>query len=290
MNKLKILPGLILLFILSSCSSNKFVELNDSSDCNTTIEGNFVSPQVYKYYSPAILFSKSSKYNVKYGKVIKEDSSGVFFLEKQSGLFGGTDTLHIKYLDIRAIVDSNKNCVWGSLKDNEKAGIHIKLFLKKIDEPKYSPIFIDLTPGKNFQYCVHPGIYEITKITKENPDESKDIYYMSVSDSIGEFEVKPGVVNYLGDIKFLNNDSEEEPALIVPYKEQSTGSSAAAVGGLLGGAIGGAIAGAVTASANANAAVAGSFRIGITFNSDYKSVTDNVVERCIITPFKYAGK
>ena len=73
---------------------------------------------------------------------------------------------------------------------------------------------------------------------------------------------------------------------IVPYKEQSTGGSGAAVGGLLGGAIGGAIAGAITASANANAAVAGSFRFGITFNPDYKSITNNVVEKCRITPFK----
>jgi hypothetical protein len=286
MNKLKILTALIFVFILSSCSSNKFVELNDSSDCNTTIEGNFISPQVYKYYSPAVLFSKSSKYNVKYGKVIKEDSGGVFFLEKQSGLFGGTDTLYIKYPEIRAIVDSNKNCVWGSLKDNEKAGVHIKIFLQKVDEPKYEPIFIDLTPGKNFKYCVHPGKYEITKVTKENPDESKEIYDMSVSDSIGEFEVKPGVVNYIGDLKLLKNDSEEKPALIVPYKEQSTGSSAGAVGGLLGGAIGGAIAGAITASANADDAVAGSFRFGITFNPDYKSITNNVVEKCRITLFK----
>jgi hypothetical protein len=286
MNKLKITSAIILIFILSSCSSNKFTESTDSPGCSTTIVGNFISPQMFKYNGPAVLFPNSSKNYIKYGKVLKKDSSGVTFLEKESGLFGGTDTLYYKYDEIRAIIDSNKYCVWGNLEEKEKIGVHIKIYLNKIDEPGYEPIFIDLTPGKNFQYCVRPGKYVITKITKENPDEDKDIYYMSVSDSIGEFDVKPGVVNYLGDIELFKNDSEEDPALVVPYKEQSTGRSGAAIGGLLGGAIGGAIAGAITANANSKAETAGAFRFGITYQPGYKSISNNPVEKCPIIPVK----
>ena len=288
MNQKNIAMALIFIFIFTGCSSNKFIEISDSSDCQTTLEGNFYSPPIYKYYAPAILFPKTDKVWIRYGKVIKKDDKGVLFLEKKNGWLDSQDTMYFKYDEIRAIVDSNKYCVWGKLNDNENGGLYIKATLNYLEDPKYAPIYLELTPGKNFAYCVRPGKYEITNIILSYQNENKDIYYSSYSDKIAKLEVKTGVANYIGDIKLINdnNADTDSVSLIIPYKEQSKGTSAAAVGGLLGGAIGGAIAGAITGAANASADSAGVFKFNIEYSQGFKSKTKNKVEKTVLVPFK----
>jgi|GEM_PF-6986472 len=284
MKQIKLGIALIILFIITGCGGNKLIEYSDSTDCTTTIEGNFVSKQYYKNNAPAVLFPEASKETIFYGKVIKKDTNGVYVLRKKVGWFDTPDTSYFKYDEIRAIVDSNKRCVWGRLEDDEKTGIKLTIQLKKVNDPNYSPIYLELTPGKNFQYCILPGSYEITNIKKENPDE--DTYYLSMPDSVGEFVIKPESANYIGDITLLSDNSTDYATITIPYKAQSTGREAASMGGFLGGAIGGAIAGAITEHSNEEADTAGSFFINIKYNPDYKSKSKSHVVETIITPFK----
>lgn len=277
---------IIFSFSFYSCSSNKLIQLSKKADCSTTIEGRFLSNSIYKYRSPAVLYPRESKIWIRYGKVIKEEKNGILFEETNSGLFTKPDTLFINYDEIRAIVDSNKYCVWGKLKEKEEVGLHFTFLLKHLKDPQYEPIYLSLFPNKNFAYCAKPGKYEITSVTMIYPDESDEYYYTSVYERVAQFEVEEGKANYLGDIKLLYNQDIDSVSLLVPYKEQTTGASAGSVGGFLGGAIGGAISGAVVAVINASADSSGVFAFRITHDIAYTSESDSRVKACKIIPLK----
>lgn len=276
----------LVIIFFTACSSNKFITISDGTDCQTTIEGNFFAIPLYKYTAPAILFPKSNKILIRYGKVISNDENGVYFEKKKSGILDNLDTTYYKYDEIRAIVDSNRHCVWGQLDEDEKAGEYIKIELSYLEDPNYSPTYIELTPNKNFAYCVRPGNYEITNMYLDYPAERNDIYYKSVYENIARFEVKSGYTNYIGDIELLKEYGPEEGNFIVPYKKQYKGTSSAAVGGLLGGAIGGAISGAITSAANAEADSSGIFKFNIIHSTEYKSISNNKIEKSMILPIK----
>jgi hypothetical protein len=282
MNKKLLFLGLIIMYFIIACSSNKLIEISDSTECQTTIEGNFYSPTIFKYYSPAILFPNKSKVTIKYGNVIKKDEKGVFFKEEKRGVLGRSDTLYFRYDEMRAIVDSNKYCVWGKLDENEKGSLQIKITLKYLENPEYAPIYLSLTKDKNFAYCALPGNYEITNITMDYPKGNTEMYYKSYSDRIAKFEVKPGVANYIGEIKLLSDIDFDNVSLSVPYKKLSSGESAASAAGLVFGVAGGLIADAIKQSGNANADSAGVFKFNIIHDKGYKSNSKSIVEKRII--------
>lgn len=271
MRKIKsIILFLTSILLLYGCNANQLIKHSDSPTCETTIEGNYFTKSIYKFDGPAILFPWSNLVPIRHGKVIRKDSNGVLFLQNKSGIFGSADTLYFKYDKIRAIIDSNNQCVWGHISTKEEVGIHMKIELSKYHEPYYSPIYLDLFPDRKFSYCIKPGKYEITKIIEYFPFKSEEVYYASIPKHIAKFEIKRNCANYIGDISLLDNRSSDKASLIVPCKNQSTGKTAAFIGGFMGGLVGGAIAGAMVSIENANADSSGVFRISFKHNKEYK--------------------
>ena len=139
--------GLILIiftFFQWGCNSNKFLLLKDSPECNTTIEGKFTTPKVYKYYGPAVLFNKGYKYNYEMGSVVRQNDNGIFLRKKSYSFLDSPDTLFIEFPKIRAIIDSNNFCVYGDIEDDECSEMSLKFYLEKTDEASYQPIYLEL--------------------------------------------------------------------------------------------------------------------------------------------------
>ena len=274
------------LVLLNSCSGNKLVEIAHHAENETTIEGNFIAPPVYKYYSPAILFPKSNNVWIKYGKVIEKGDEGVLFVEKDKGLFDSGDTLYFRYDEMRAIVDSNRFCVWGELKDNEEDKVHFVFNLKDIDDPDYSPIYLDLIPDTNFAYSIRPGYYEITNIKMNYLNKDKDIFYISMPYKIGNIDIKEGVANYIGDIRIITDNRFGEATLVIPYKKQAQNVPIIVVpeAGLLANVIGGAAQGAMFSLISNMADTSGTFKFNVKFSKDYEGKGNNQIINTEIIP------
>ncbi len=256
-----LMTAIITILFLSSCSTNKFIALSDNSDCVTTLEGRFLTKDEYNYYAPILLFEK--KY--KMGKVIKFDDAGVFFVEKKSGILHSPDTLSFKYNEIRAVVDSNKQCIWGELKSREKQKVELRLYATRKDDPEYSPIYIDMVSETDFSYCVKPGVYVISGIYREEKPSSLDKAYVSIRQPLFEFVVEKGKTNYLGDITLVADNKKTQNTLSVAFKEQGSASP------LIGGLFGGLAYGVTNALLNATADSCGSFNLDIIHDKEYES-------------------
>lgn len=211
----------VTLFLLG-CSSKSLLKYDKTSDCKTTIEGSFITPPIYKYYGPAILFQKGEKYNYKMGSVISSDSNGVYFVEKKEGIFHTPDTLYYEYSLIRAIVDDNNFCVWGNLQKMEtdsKNSKQIKLELYKIDSTtnkKYS--FIELTSNTSFSYCLSPGDYFITRIVE---GDERDSYKETIPLSLFKVHIEENYANYIGDIYFVGAYDINDNTLSIPNRKEN---------------------------------------------------------------------
>ncbi|MDP3149312.1 MAG: hypothetical protein Q8N83_09320 [Ignavibacteria bacterium] len=204
--------------LLTGCNSNKLIKYEENTACKATIEGNFYTPPIYKYYSPVILFKKGSMPNYKMGSVVKSDSAGIYLAEKKVGLLHNPDTIYFEYSQLRAIVDDNKFCVWGKLDANEIDSKQIKIVLYKIDSPDYKPIYLELTPNSSFSYCALPGEYIITRIVEGNENDS---FKETVPLTLFKFHVENNSANYIGDIYFVGNNDFNDSTLSIPYRKQT---------------------------------------------------------------------
>jgi hypothetical protein len=274
MNKYILLIALIFP-ILTGCGSRQFVELSDDPNCQTTIEGNFFSDPLYRYNSPAIVFSKKSNLRDLNGKIIKKDENGVWVIKKAAALFSSADTVYCKFSDIRAIVDSARHCIWGELTENEKVSTKFKVTIKNLEQEDNSPFFFECTGNSNFSYCALPGKYEISEIVEENPEYGKDIFYCSIPTPVAKFEVKPDAANYLGDFKFTFKDSANNTSLIIPYGKLHHTDNPVIMAGVMGGAIGGAIAGALLAGYHMIPDSSNIFIFNREYNPNYKTKSIN---------------
>jgi hypothetical protein len=126
---------IIILFLQLGCGTNKFTTLHNTTDCTTTIEGNFTTPKVYKHFPSAVLFKKGNKYNYKLGTVVDQNKDGVFLLEKAYSFLQIPDTLFYEYSIIRAIIDSNYFCVFGDIDKNESKKMSLSFYFEKIGDP-----------------------------------------------------------------------------------------------------------------------------------------------------------
>lgn len=271
---------LLLLLTLIGCGpSNKLVLLSKDPQCKTVIEGEYITPQYYKYYAPAILFPDNSKYRYELGSVTKRDSNGIYFVAKKQGVFHHPDTVFYSYDKIRAIVDSTNYCVYGTLKENEVAEMGVTFSLEKIDDPKYTPIFLELKPNIKFAYCIEPGQYKVTKISQVISSEK---FYESFPQYYFSFEVLPNSANYFGSFKLKDDSEISDSTLRIPYYEQHTGKTSGAAAGFAAGFIGSAIAGAITSAQNNSLKdkVKGYFNFDVQHLKDYKTDSNNELKKC----------
>jgi hypothetical protein len=186
-----------------SCFFNPKATLDKSTNCSTTIEGLFSTPQIYKFPSPAILFNSNYKLRYKLADYIELKSEGVLLIEKKVGLLESPDTIFYNYKDIRAIVDANKLCVYGKLEENESKSITMKLKLLNIEQPEKEPLYIELESNKPFSYCIDSGNYKVENFIEYITWDEEYINNESFDFS---FNVIYKHSNYLGDIKLLQYD------------------------------------------------------------------------------------
>ena len=283
MPRLHLFVYVIIAFVLYGCG-NQLTELTKDPNCSTTIEGNFISEPVYKYYSPAIVFpDKTNKADV-LGKVVGQDSAGFYLQTKGSGLLSTRDTLYFKFKDIRAVVDSTRHCVWGTLTDKEKAYTNFKVSLKNLDNESYSPLFFTWNSSSNFSYCAEPGHYEITEIIEVNPEYSQDITYESIPKRIAKFEVLAGKANYIGNITLKSLDQADTNSFFVPFKKQDSGGNSAVLGQMLFGVAGVAVMAIVTSAVNASRGQMNCFVFNIDHDPQYQTMSKNPLVNTEVIP------
>jgi hypothetical protein len=276
--------ALCLSLVLFGCNSKSLIKY-DTSNCNTTIEGNFHTPPIYKYYSPAILFKKDSKKNYKMGSVISSDSNGVYFVEKKLGPFHNPDTLYFEYSQLRAIVDDNKFCIWGNLDEKEIDNVdskQIKLELYKIDSTnnnKYT--YVELTSNSSFSYCLLPGNYFITRIIE---GDEKDTYKETIPLTLFKFHAVENEANYIGDLHFVGSYDINDSTFSIPNRKQ-TGNFILVTGDPFTTAFGLLISGAA-ALKNSNEGKGNNYyNINIRRNDLYKSQTNLKLANRSLEPF-----
>jgi hypothetical protein len=269
-------PLIILAMIQWGCGSNKFLTLQDSPDCTTTIEGNFITPKVYKYPAPVVLFNKGNKYSYTMGSVISQNKDGVFMVGKSYSIMDSPDTLFIEYSKIRAIIDSNYFCVYGDIEKKECTDMSLKFYLEKLDEPEYKPIYLELVSNQKFSFCVKPGKYRVIKIVRELSDG--DYWYESfpVFNSIIQAEVNQA--NYIGNITLFSKEKMLNDAAIIPYFKQVNENSAGAAFGLIGGVI------ASLSNSSWKDKIRGFYYLTISIDDNYKSDSKNRLNNC---PLKF---
>lgn len=217
--------ALLLVFaslFLTGCHSNKLVQIDQSSDCLTSIEGNYFAPQIYKHYAPSVLFPPSHKLRYQGGDVLQYDSTGVLFLKKKDGLLSSRDTVFYRYDEITAIVDSQKYLVWGKLADRDRKKCKVVFSLTNLSDSTYKPLEITLISDEHFAYCAKPGWYTISSVQVSFPDELSGIILCSTVAPIVKFEVKENMANYIGDIQFLGADTKKTANLFIPYRKVSS--------------------------------------------------------------------
>jgi hypothetical protein len=215
---MKLIFSFLLAFLLiSSCSSsNQLQKFEDNNDCITTIEGNFKTPEVYKYLCPAVLFHKENKIGIKYGDILDVNNDGVLILERKSGLFDDRDTLFYKYDLIRAIVNEEGFCIWGNLEEKEKTDLKLNFFLRNSDSLASDISSVQLVSNEKFSFCTSPGNYEILRIEQYLGDED----FISIPDSLMRFTVAPERANYIGNINLVSINRINDKTIRIPFKKK----------------------------------------------------------------------
>lgn len=222
---------LLIVLTLTGCNTNKLIT-NNKDDCNTVVEGFYAFPQIWNSVAPAIVF-KNNNY-VKYGTVIKRNPDNIVFVEKKTGIFHTPDTLIYPLGDIRAIIDSTKECTFGNLPERyAEIGLVLRLYISKKGSAEKEYKYLELRPNQKFSYCLEPGIYSIKKIeylNAEGIDESDSIPF-------GEINIEQYKTNYLGNISMITTFDVNNNVFKIPFKQvysNSEASAAAAFFGILG--------------------------------------------------------
>lgn len=260
-----------LTFLQFGCSTNKLLLFEDNPKCQTTIEGNFRTPQTYKYFAPAILFKKDFKLKYDLGKVIRENEGGVYFEKKTYSFLDHPDTVFYNYSDIRAIVDSNYFCLYGHLEDNECKETSIKIYLEKEGSPEYQPIYLELVTNEKFSYCVDPGSYKVKRIVKHI---SEDYYYECFPVFDINIEALFGRANYIGDIVFSSENNQHTDFVKIPYYKQVKAENAGAAFGVIGSII------ANSSNSSWRDKISGYYYFSISNSADYKSDSQSKINSC----------
>lgn len=219
-------------FLIFGCADlNKISYLHNSTNCNTSIEGYFSTPQVYKNsdITPAVLFTSDYKLKFKSGSVIKQNEEGIYFVEKKYSSLHTQDTLFFNKSIIRAIVDANDFCTYGNLKEKECSETTFRFYLQRVDE-KANLICLELTSNSKFSYCIEPGKYQITTIVKEISD---NFYEMSFPVFDWTFDVKANCANYIGDISIINDKDVNEKNVPIPFYKQDKSQNEGGVFGIV---------------------------------------------------------
>lgn len=227
---------LVLIIFACGCSSNKFIKLEDDPACKTVFSGNLVNTPIWDSYFPAIVLKNGYlKRTLSYK--MKED--GVDFIEKKSGIFSSIDTVFYPFSEILTIIDTNKNCIYGSMPKTFLAkDLFVRIHLHYIgNEPDYWPTYIEMKAGESFSYCVKPGIYLVTKIQffrEKDEDQSLRLPYI-------ELVAQPNSIHNTVSFNITPCDipvkSQSKNIFYVPYKIISR-TTETAVAGLLGGETG----------------------------------------------------
>jgi hypothetical protein len=266
-------PLLILVIIQSGCGSNQILTKINSTDCTTTIEGNFITPKVYKNYAPVVLLTKDNKLPYISGAVIGKNKNGVFIIRKNYSFMDSPDTLFIEYPKIRAIVDSNYFCVYGDIDKKECTDMSLKFYLENLNEPEDEPIYLKLVSNNKFSFCVKPGKYRVVKIVRELSIWG-DEYYESfpVFNSIIHADVNRA--NYIGDItmtaeKHMNND-----AVILPYFKYVKGEDSFTLFSKIAKLV------APSSQSSWKDKIRGYYYLTISTNDNFKADSKNILNNC----------
>jgi hypothetical protein len=207
----------ILFILINSCtSSNHLPKFGDSKDCATTIEGNFRTPEIYKYPCPAIIFQKEHNIRAMYGDILNINDQGVLLLKRKEGLFDDRDTVFFKYDIIKAIVNEEGFCIWGNLDEKQKTEMKLSLFIKDTDSIESKISSVQLISNEKFSFCIAPGNYEILRIERD----LGDIDLISIPESLMRFKAEPNKANYIGDIEIVSINKINDKTIRIPYKKK----------------------------------------------------------------------
>ncbi len=227
---------IVILILLTSCNIHKNLLKDDELNCLTFIKGKFTAPKSYIGVAPIVLLKKNNEKDFYRGSVIDKNDQGIYLIEHSYSFADNPDTIFIEYKKIRAIVDESKLCVYGELTDKESEKTSLRFYLEKENDPDYQPIFLELNSNQQFNYCIRPGNYKLTKIVKE---VSTDYYYESFPIFECDINIIENKVNYIGDIELIRNFEPIDKMISIPYFKQVKSQNASAAFGLLGGVIAG---------------------------------------------------
>lgn len=224
--------------LATGCSSNMFIDREDDPDCKTVITGSLNENPVWNTFYPAMVL-KNGYLKKAISFQMKED--GVDFVENKSGIFSSIDTVFYPFSEITAIVDSNKNCIYGKMpKAFKEKSLSARINLRYVQDTTISPVYIVLEPGETFNYCVKPGTYVVEEIIfthTQGIDQSLEIPYI-------KFIAQPDSVNEIGAFTIskagIPDRSSKENAVYVPYKilrDNSESNRAAFWGGAISSAM-----------------------------------------------------
>jgi hypothetical protein len=230
MSYIKIFLSLfIIALVLTGCSTTNLIKYEDDSDCQTTLEGKYNENNVLTVDYPCLFIKdKRGPYYAK-GELLQRDSAGVLFKRKSGGLYS-LDPIYYPLDTLIAAVDTSGRAFYGKIPDKYLCGVRMTIELEELAHPERDKLFMELSPGQSFSYCMEPGEYRIKQIVWE--DEEKN-----VMEGIGfpeiTFNIDPGKVNYFGDIYIDKNQPDDPGVINIPYKSWNR-DNASAMGALFG--------------------------------------------------------
>ncbi|QQS37878.1 MAG: hypothetical protein IPM56_08040 [Ignavibacteriales bacterium] len=220
---------------LVGCSSSELTKFSEDSSCKTTIEGNYYKVAIQKYSQ---LYLKMEKHPKKVlGSLISFDSTNAVFVPVNMQM-GDSDTSVVPVDTIYGLVDKFGNVLQGEIpefwkKDLNEDLINHKLWIGLTDIRTELYYELRLQPNEPFAYCINPGVYEVTLLDfyedRDIADKGYDFGKIIIT-------IKPGIVNYLGNIYADYRTKDDENIILVPCSYYNGGAQSAAgqFGGFLG--------------------------------------------------------
>ena len=234
------------LFIFLGCSQSTIVPFEESSECQTTVEGNYFAGDSWDGEAPAIILPGNPEPTWMNGALLNITEDSVTFDGNKQGPFYDPEPNTWSLDEVQTVIDSSGRVIHGFIPAKLSNAWRLELHVVRKEDPKKKTNVMLLQPESLFAFCIEPGTYSIKQIYFKDGKGNIDKLKFPTN---FEFTVKADKSNYIGDF-YLNIPGGK--GQIFDLEFVTVRSNKAALAGALVGGVGGAVASAVISIAHAN--------------------------------------